>query len=488
MIEFISEVTVFAYLSVLAILSVYGLHRWYILYLFFRYYKRGRRPGPPPIAPGDYPTVTVQLPIYNEYYVASRVILGMHDLRYPREKLTIQVLDDSTDDTGVVCREAVDALRRDGFDVQYLHRADRSGFKAGALKAGLAKTDSELVAIFDADFLPPADFLERIVPHFQDENVGMVQARWGYLNREYSLLTRLQSIFLDGHFVLEHTARHFSGRFFNFNGTGGVFRCRAIREAGGWDGTTLTEDLDLSYRAQMAGWKFVYLPDLVCKSELPVDVYGFKNQQHRWTKGSIQVGRKLLPSIWCSRLPFKVKLEASFHLSANLCYLLVVGLSLLLPLSLVLRRHIFMNGIEWWELLVFTFTTISVIAFYVISQRELYRDWKWRLRDIPFILALGIGMCVNNAWAVTEALLAHDTPFVRTAKYRIESARDRWKGKIYRTANQRTLAVEIGFALYMLASLVALIALRNWGALPYVMLFVVGYVYILALSLVHSKP
>lgn len=486
MIDIISEVTVWAYLGVLAVLSVYGLHRYYVIYLFFRYYKRRprRRPG---FVAAECPTVTIQLPIYNEYYVASRVILSVRGVRYPKERLTVQVLDDSTDGTQEICRAAVADLESDGYRVQYLHRTDRSGFKAGALKAGLERTESELVAVFDADFIPPPEFLERTVPHFQDETVGMVQSRWGYLNREYSLLTRVQSIFLDGHFVLEHTARHFSGRFFNFNGTGGVFRRSAIEDAGGWDGDTLTEDLDLSYRAQIAGWKFVYLPDLVCKSELPVDVYGFKNQQHRWTKGSIQVGRKLLPAIWRHDLPFKVKLEATFHLTANLCYLLVVMLSALLPLSLVLRHHIFMKGVEWWEAVVFAFTTASVLLFYVVSQRELYRDWKWRLRDIPFILALGIGMCINNAWAVAEGLLAHESPFVRTAKYRIETVRDRWKTKMYRSVNRRTMFFELGFAVYMCVSFVVLIVLKNWGALPYLLLFVTGYVYVLGLSVLHAK-
>jgi hypothetical protein len=343
------------------------------------------------------------------------------------------------------------------------------------------------VAIFDADFVVPPDFLARVAPHFQDEAVGMVQSRWGYLNRDYSLLTRLQSILLDGHFMIEHSARAFSGRFFNFNGTAGVFRRRAIDDAGGWDGDTLTEDLDLSYRAQMAGWKFVFIPDLVCKSELPVDIYGFKTQQHRWTKGAIQVGRKLLPAMWRSPLPLRVKLEATFHLTSNLCYLSIVLLSGLLPLSLILRHHLMLGGIEFWEILVFLFTTGSVFVFYLASQREIYPDWKWRLKDIPFILTLGIGMCINNAWAVGEALLSRKTPFVRTAKYRIESFKDSWKGKIYRSADTRTILVEGFFSVYMLLTFVLLFKLGNWGAIPYLLLFVGGYLYVLGLSLAHSR-
>jgi cellulose synthase/poly-beta-1,6-N-acetylglucosamine synthase-like glycosyltransferase len=485
--DIISEITVFGYLTILGILSIYGLHRYFILFLYYRYYKRRPTPEPPPLAPKDYPSVTIQLPIYNEYYVAERVIESMGELDYPAELLTVQVLDDSTDRTREVARAAAERLQRTGITVQYLHRESRDGFKAGALGFGLQHTSDELVAVFDADFMAPPDFLRRVVPYFQDEKVGMVQSRWGYLNRDYSLLTRLQSILLDGHFVMEHTARHFSGRFFNFNGTGGVFRRRAIEEAGGWDGTTLTEDLDLSYRAQMAGWKFVYVPDLVCRSELPVDIYGFKTQQHRWTKGSIQVGKKLLRPLWRSRLPLRVKAEATFHLTANVCYLLVVGLSALLPLSLFFRHHLFLGGIELWEILVFAFTTTSVFVFYVVSQREIYTDWKWRLKDIPFILAFGIGMCINNAWAVSEALLSRNTPFVRTAKYRIVSLKDSWRGKIYRSVSWRTLFIEILFAVYMSVSFLALVSLENWGALPYLALFVAGYAYVAGMSLIHAR-
>jgi len=485
--ELIGRITIAAYLGVLTLLSIYGLHRYFMLYLYFRRFKWRKRERPVPLSPADYPSVTVQLPIFNEYYVAERVIAAVGRMRYPRDRFRVQVLDDSTDETTEIARRAAARLRAGGVAVDFLHRDDRAGFKAGALKEGVARTDSELIAVFDADFTPPEDFLERVVPYFQAADVGMVQTRWGYLNRDYSLLTRVQSILLDGHFVLEHTARHFSGRFFNFNGTGGVFRRRAILAAGGWSGDTLTEDLDLSYRAQMAGWRFVYVPDIVCESELPVDIYGWKTQQHRWTKGSIQVGRKLLPDLWRSHLPLKVKVEATFHLSANLCYLLVVLLSALLPLSLILRYRLLLDGVELWEIVVFMFTTVSVCLFYIVSQRELYPDWRWRLRDIPFILALGIGMCVNNAWAVTEALLDRRTPFVRTAKYRIEKITDKWRGKIYKSSNTRSLVVELLFALYMCATLGLLVFLENWGALPYLMLFVVGYLYISGLSLLHAK-
>jgi cellulose synthase/poly-beta-1,6-N-acetylglucosamine synthase-like glycosyltransferase len=482
----LAAITVYTYFGILLVLSVYGIHRYFILYLYFRHHKFGRR-RERPAAPTQLPSVTIQLPLYNELYVARRVVEAAARVRYPREKLRIQVLDDSTDETCSVAREAVEELRARGINAEYHHRVDRDGYKAGALKSGLEHSDDELVAVFDADFVPPEDFLEKTVPYFNDPGVGMVQTRWGYLNRDYSLLTRVQSILLDGHFVLEHTARSLSGRYFNFNGTGGLFRRRAIIEAGGWEGDTLTEDLDLSYRTQLCGWRFVFLPDVECPSELPVDIFGFKNQQHRWTKGSIQVGRKLLGRIWRSPAPLKVKLEATFHLSANLSYLLLVALSILMPLSVAFRSHALARGSLLWEAVIFGLTTLSIFAFYLTAQRELYPDWKWRARDIPFILALGIGMCINNAWAVTEALLGHHTPFVRTAKYRIESFADRWKGKLYRSMRKPSFFVELVLSLYMVAGLAVMVALREWTAIPYVALFVIGYTYVFGLSVLHSR-
>jgi len=485
--DWFATLIVYAYFGILLALSVYGLHRYFILYLFYRYYKRRPPVIAPRLDPAEYPTVTVQLPLYNELYVARRVIEAAAALRYPRHLLRIQVLDDSTDETCAEARAAVDELRARGFQAEYRPRVDRTGFKAGALKAGLEAIDDELVAVFDADFVPPPDFLENTVPYFKDEKVGMVQTRWGYLNRDYSLLTRVQSILLDGHFVLEHTARSRSGRFFNFNGTGGLFRRRAILESGGWEGDTLTEDLDLSYRTQLHGWKFVFLPEVECPSELPVDIYGFKNQQHRWTKGSIQVGRKLLGRIWRSDVPLKIKLEATFHLSANLSYLLLVLLSVLMPLSVVFRSQAGLHGSMWIEALVFGMTTASIFVFYSVAQRELYPDWKWRARDIPFIFALGIGMCINNAWAVSEALLGYNSPFVRTAKYRIEKVRDHWKGKIYRSVRKPSFYIEAALSLYMVLAMAAIVVTGNWAATPYVMLFVAGYLYVFGLSVLHGR-
>jgi cellulose synthase/poly-beta-1,6-N-acetylglucosamine synthase-like glycosyltransferase len=475
------------YFVILAMLAVYGLHRYLILILYHRHYKRAVHPPAPVFVREHAPSVTVQLPLFNERYVAERVIRAAAQIDYPRARLRIQVLDDSTDDTRAIASATVAELCAGGVRAEYLHREQRTGYKAGALSAGLDATPDELVAIFDADFVPPRDFLEKTVPYFQDANVGMVQTRWGYLNRDYSLLTRVQALLLDGHFVLEHTARHRSGRYFNFNGTGGVFRRDAIVDAGGWQGDTLTEDLDLSYRTQLRGWKFVFLPDVECPSELPVDIFGLKNQQHRWTKGSIQVGRKLLPRVWRSDASLKVKLEATFHLTANLSYLLLVAVSVLMPFAVVTRARSLTGGAFVVEAAVFGMTTASILLFYTIAQRELNRDWKWRMRDVPFILALGVGMCINNAWAVTEALTGRRTPFVRTAKYRIETLRDRWKSKLYRSTRTPSFYIELLLAAYLTTAFVAIAVLGEWAALPYLGLFVTGFLYVLGLSVLHAK-
>ena len=297
------------------------------MYLYFRYYKWAK-PMAVPELPTELPMVTVQLPVYNERYVVERLIDTVSRFDYPRERLEIQVLDDSTDDTWQIAAARVAHLKSEGFFIEHLRRQDRTGFKAGALEAGLARASGEFIAIFDADFTPPAHFLKQTLPWFQNAGIGMVQTRWGHLNENYSLLTWIQSIFLDGHFLIEHTARNRSGALsFNFNGTAGVWRREAIETSGGWqhDIAVVTEDLDLSYRAQMKGWKFMYMPDLVCPAELPVDINAFKTQQNRWTMGAIQTAKKMLPTIWKSPLPLKVKVEATFHLTACVGYLLAAA-------------------------------------------------------------------------------------------------------------------------------------------------------------------
>jgi len=374
-----------------------------------------------------------------------------------------------------------------GFHISYRARAHRDGYKAGALQAGMEAASGEFLAIFDADFVPGPGFLREVLPYFSDPRVGLVQARWEHLNRDFSLLTRIQSIFLDGHFVVEHTARHRSGRFFNFNGTAGIWRRRCLEEAGGWQSDTLTEDLDASYRAQLAGWKFVYLKDLVVPAELPVDMNGFKTQQHRWTKGSIQTGRKLLPAIWRSALPWRVKTEAFFHLSNNLSYVLMVLLAVLILPAILIRERI-----GWQKLVVLDFplffgATFSFVTFYVSSQREIGRDWKPTLRSMPLLMSLGIGLSINNARAVLEALGNRRTEFRRTPKYRIEGGRGEWRSKKYRAPGNFSVAAEVFLAFYFLGAIVFSAKENYWAGIPFLLVFFNGFAYTAVLSLLSRR-
>src|SRR6187401_1073836 len=333
--------TLASYFFVLIILAFYGWHRYYLVYMYMKNRDRQPKPGPQ-LSP--LPVVTVQLPLYNEMYVADRLIESVCEIDYPRELLEIQVLDDSTDETRGIAEAAVRRFASQGVDIKYYHRADRTGYKAGALEAGLRVSRGEFVAIFDADFLPGSDFLLRLMPHFSDSKIGMVQARWGHINQDYSLLTKIQSIMLDGHFVLEHGGRNRAGCFFNFNGTAGVWRRVAIEDAGGWQHDTLTEDLDLSYRAQLAGWKFVYREDVVSPAELPEDLSAFRAQQFRWAKGGAQTCKKLLPKILRSNLPLRIKTEAFFHLTSCTVYVYIVILTLMLYPVVYMKVHLFPEG------------------------------------------------------------------------------------------------------------------------------------------------
>ncbi|HMA16815.1 MAG TPA: cellulose synthase family protein [Thermoanaerobaculia bacterium] len=475
--------TLAAYYVVLTLLAVYGVHRAFMVRLYYRHR------GDDPLPAGDLerlPVVTVQLPLYNEVYVVERLLDAVMALDYPKELLEVQVLDDSSDETREVARAAIERYRSLGFDVVHLSRGERKGYKAGALQAGLARARGEFLLIFDADFVPKADMLRRCLPHFGDPRVGMVQARWEHLNREFSPLTRIQSIFLDGHFVIEHAARNRSGRFFNFNGTAGIWRRRCLEEAGGWQADTLTEDLDASYRAQLAGWRFVYLKDVTVPAELPVDINGFKTQQHRWTKGSIQTSRKLLPRILRSSFPWKVKAEAFFHLTSNFSYLLVVLLALLLLPAIVIREQIGWRKLVVLDFPLFFCATFSFIAFYASSQREIGRTWGPTLKHMPFLMSLGIGLSLTNMRAVLEGLGDEPAEFTRTPKYSIEGSGGEWRTKKYRATSSFTLAAEIVLAVYFLAAIAVAVAERYWAGVPFLLIFFNGFAYTAAVSL-HSR-
>jgi cellulose synthase/poly-beta-1,6-N-acetylglucosamine synthase-like glycosyltransferase len=472
------------YFVTLVILAVFGLHRYVMVYLYLRHKDRRALPAP---LPARLPRVTIQLPLFNEMYVVDRLLESVSRVRYPKDLLEIQVLDDSTDETTAIASAAVERYREQGLDIQYLRREDRKGFKAGALEAGLDTAKGEFVLIFDADFVAPPDILEKTLGHFQDPRVGMVQVRWGHVNRDYSLLTQVQSVLLDGHFVLEHGGRNRAGRFFNFNGTAGVWRREAIVDAGGWQHDTLTEDLDLSYRAQMRGWRFVFVQDVVSPAEIPVEMNSFKSQQHRWAKGSIQTCKKLLPTILASNLALPVKVEAAFHLTANFAYPLMVLLSVLMFPAMVIRYNM-----GWYEMMIvdvplFLGATMSVCSFYLLSQREVFGDgWRSRIKYLPAVLAVGIGLSVNNAKAVFEGLIGHDSEFTRTPKYRVEGAGDDWRHKRYRGAMSFVPFAELLLGVYF--TVMAYYALANeiYGTLPFILLFQFGFLYAAALSLFEN--
>jgi cellulose synthase/poly-beta-1,6-N-acetylglucosamine synthase-like glycosyltransferase len=474
------------YFVVLILLASYGLHRYTLVYLYYK--KKKRQTGAPEKEFAELPRVTVQLPIFNEQFVVDRLLQAVCRLDYPREKLELQLLDDSTDETARVARELVEHYASQGFPITYLHRTNRAGYKAGALHEGLKRASGEFVAIFDADFVPPPDFLLRIIHHFADPKVGMVQTRWTHINRNYSFLTEVEAILLDGHFVLEHSGRACHNVFFNFNGTAGVWRRQAIDDAGGWQHDTLTEDTDLSYRAQLKGWKFIYRQDVECPAELPVEMTAFKTQQARWAKGLIQTGKKILPRVLKSDQPFRVKLEAWYHLTANLSYPLMVVLSVLLLPAMVIR---FYQG--WFQMLyidipLFLASTFSISSFYLVSQRELFpRTWPRTFLYLPFLMALGIGLTVTNTLAVLEALVGKQSAFARTPKYRVESKKDKIQAVKYRRRLGIVPWIELLIGSYFAATVYYALQNENYLTVPFLLLFVLGYWYTGLMSLLQGR-
>ena len=468
------------YFVTLALLVVYGLHRYQLTWL----YRKHKRDAPPAgnLLP-DLPVVTVQLPLFNERYVAPRLLESIRRLDYPRDRLEVQVLDDSTDDTPHTLEPVIARMRAEGFDIHHLRRTDRHGYKAGALTAGLAQARGEFIAIFDADFVPKPDFLRQLLPYFHDAKVGMAQARWGYLNDDYSLLTKLQSIYLDAHFIIEHLARNRSGRFFNFNGTAGVWRRSCLVSAGGWQSDTLTEDLDISYRAQLRGWKFVFAPEVIAPSELPAEMTSFRQQQHRWAKGSVQVARKLLREILASRHPWKVKVEAWFHLTNNFAFLLMAFFSLALLPSMLLRRQLGWETSAWLELAIFVLATPSAVLFYMTSQRATKRSGWRSLMYVPLLMALGTGLALNNSRAVLEALFGRRVEFKRTPKHGMEGRAGTWTDKIYTGRLDFVVLGELTMAVYFAVAVHFALTRGLYLAVPFLLIFLSGFLFVSLMSL-----
>ena len=478
------EIILFTYIAALTILLVFGSHGFIMIYYYLKF--RSRKPQAVE-ALTTYPVVTVQLPVFNELYVVGRLIDAACSMIYPKDKLEIQVLDDSTDATVDVVAQHVERYRKLGFDIKQVCRTNRNGYKAGALKEGLNTARGEFVAIFDADFVPRPDFLLKTIPHFNiDPRIGMVQTRWEHLNFDYSLLTRTQAMALDGHFVIEQAVRNKVGFFINFNGTAGVWRKECIFDAGNWQADTLTEDLDLSYRAQLRGWKFKYLNNVTSPAELPSEINALKSQQFRWTKGAIETARKVLPIVWKSRLPIRVKIHATFHLTNNLVFPFIV-LAGILNVPLVFIKHGGMHDTYFTFMSVFVFAFIGSFLFYLFSQKDVYKDWRKRIFLFPVFMAGSMGLAVNNSRAVIEGLFKRKSEFVRTPKYSIQSKKDSWRDKTYVPVKlSATIIVEIVLAIYCLFGLVSSIYFLEIAAVPFQLLFFLGFSVVSGMSIKHA--
>jgi cellulose synthase/poly-beta-1,6-N-acetylglucosamine synthase-like glycosyltransferase len=480
------------YFIVMIILAFYGIHRYQLVWLYYRNKRKAAKSTEPTAHfPKDQlPFVTVQLPIFNEQFVIDRLLDACCRLDYPRDRFEIQLLDDSTDETRDVAAAMVRRFASGTADlapqpVYYIHRTNRHGYKAGALEEGLNTAKGQLIAIFDADFVPPPQWLNQVVHHFAEPGVGMVQTRWTHLNRNYSFLTQVEAILLDGHFVLEHGGRSRAGVFFNFNGTAGMWQRKAIEEAGGWQHDTLTEDTDLSYRAQLKGWKFKYLQDVECPAELPIEMTAFKTQQARWAKGLIQTGKKILPSVMRSKAPFHTKLEAWYHLTANISYPLMIVLSTLLMPAMIIRSWQGPLQMFLIDLPLFMASTMSVSSFYLVSQKELFpRTWYKTFLYVPFLMALGIGLTITNTKAVLEALVGHKSAFARTPKYRVQNKGEASAAKRkYRKRLGIIPWIELLIGCYFAWTVYYAITTENYFTVPFLLLFVLGYWYTGLLSI-----
>jgi cellulose synthase/poly-beta-1,6-N-acetylglucosamine synthase-like glycosyltransferase len=461
------------YLIVVGLLFIYGINFFYLTYITLR---KGKQIQPIPEMTG-WPCVTIQLPIYNELYVARRLIQAAANLDYPKHLLEIQVLDDSTDETVGIVDDLVEQLRKQGIDIHHLHRENRQGFKAGALAHGLEYASGEFLAIFDADFIPGPNFLVQTLPFFQDDKVGFVQARWGHANRDYSFLTFLQSLAIDAHFMVEQFARSQVGFWFNFNGTAGVWRKIAIQDAGGWTFETLTEDLDLSYRAFFHGWKAIYVRNLEVPAELPVSFSAYRRQQHRWARGSLECAIKFIPKVWGEAIPTIQKVEATLHLTGYTVHLLLCALVILYPLILILSVR-YANLISLFGIaFLFNATAFAPTVFFMVAQQQLGHRWWRKLPMLLFIPALGAGMMLNTLRASLEIFSHKKATFERTPKYGIDQKKQNWTRQRYQLRLDPIVFFEIAFALFNLTTVFLAFHLHNWVIAVYSAIFCCGLLF-----------
>jgi len=437
----------------------------------------------------DHPFVTIQLPVFNELYVVERLIDQVAKFNYPKERFEIQVLDDSTDETVEISRNKVEELKAKGFNIELIHRVDRTGYKAGALQNGMQVCKGEFIAIFDADFLPDPNFLRSTMPYFNADDIGVVQTRWSHINEKYSLLTKIQAFFLDAHFTVEQKGRNSQGFFINFNGTAGVWRKATIEDAGGWQADTITEDLDLSYRSQMKGWRFVYLEDVLSPAELPVDIKSFKSQQFRWIKGGAETARKILPQINKKELPLSIKINAYTHLLSSSIYLLIFVLVFLSVPMLILRNtYIETDYIRF--AFPYLFTNVAIIFFFFSSNTKRYKKLSGIFEFIfmlPAFLSITLGLSFHNAMAAARGLAREETPFIRTPKFNLMTTSDKWKGKKYLTKNiGGTTLIEGVLALYFLFGIFYAFYNYKFDLLPLHIMAFCGFTYVFTKTLRHS--
>lgn len=480
------NVLLITYFVALSVLFAFGLHGLVMIYFWHRTAKLAKATVKE-LPPDALPLVTIQLPFYNELYVVDRLVRAVCAMDYPKEKLEIQLLDDSTDETTDLSKALVEEFRGLGFDIKHVHRTIRSGFKAGALKEGLEVARGEFVAIFDADFVPRPEFLKQTIPHFADDKVGMVQTRWEHLNEDYSFLTRAQALALDGHFVVEQQIRHRAGFLINFNGTAGVWRKKTIVDAGNWHSDTLAEDLDLSYRAQLRGWRFVFLNDVTSPAELPADINSLKTQQFRWTKGAVETAKKMLPHVWTSNLPFVTKLECTVHLTSNIVFPFIMITAFLNVPLVIIKNEVGGFDAYFSMMSVFVLASISTFLFYLYAQRGIHLDWQRRLLLFPVFMAGSMGLAVNNTKAVLEAIVGKKSEFKRTPKYRIENSNDTWKSKRY--VQKRIgwiVLLELALAAYFVFGIVTSISYLEIAAIPFQLMFFMGFGTVGVLSLRHA--
>ncbi len=477
------QAVLIGYFFSLSILFLFGLHGFVMMYYHRKY---GHKNPEPDINFKEGAIVTIQLPLYNEMYVAERLIKSVCEIDYPKDKMEIQVLDDSTDETTSIVAKAVEEKKKEGFDILHIRRGTREGYKAGALKEGMKIAKGEYIAIFDADFIPQKEFLQKTLSYFTDEKVGMVQSRWEHLNGDYSIITKAQALALDGHFVIEQTVRNRSGFFINFNGTGGVWRKKCIEEAGNWHADTLTEDLDLSYRAQLIGWRFVFLKDFTSPAELPSEINALKAQQFRWTKGAVETAKKILPLVWKSKVPLRVKLQSTFHLTNNLVFPFIL-LAAILNVPLIFIKNSGSHDVYFAIMSLFVLAFVSSFLFYMYSQKDIRADWRKKIVMFPLFMAGSMGLAVNNSRAVFEGLMNRKSEFVRTPKFKLENEKDTFIGNKY--LNKKlgfSVIVEAILAVYCLIGVLSSIYFMEFASIPFQVLFFLGFSFIAITSIRHT--